>query len=370
MRFTNLGLQMRAAVESRRLVQLDGINANRVVAVAWAISSLLAGLAGRAPGPQFAQLQSENYITLMVAAIAAAAWGVLRSMPIAASVASCIWAWSSSRPRATCRPAASSTTRCCPVLPMIVLVAALLFVPGMRSLDDTKDPLASVDPPTPPTAATSRAPTDGQDHPGRCGTSFWSASSSRCSPGCPLTWEGVFNQGLAFSIIFLSITLITGMGGQLSLAQATLAGVGAFTAGQLASHLGLSLLVGGVVGAALAAVVAVILALFSLRLKGLGLALMTLGRGARLRRGRVLRRRPINGGQSGLSLQSQVGGTGHLQPQRARAVHRRAWWCWCCVTLAILQIRKGTIGQYLGAMRGSETAAAAGLASTSPGSAS
>ena len=32
LRFTSLGLQMRAAVESRRLVQLDGINGNGVVA--------------------------------------------------------------------------------------------------------------------------------------------------------------------------------------------------------------------------------------------------------------------------------------------------------------------------------------------------
>ena len=65
----------------------------------------------------------------------------------------------------------------------------------------------------------------------------------------PTTWENVFNPGLAFSTIFLSITLITGMGGQLSLAQATLAGVGAFTAAQLANHLGLNFLVGGLVGA-------------------------------------------------------------------------------------------------------------------------
>ena len=83
MRFTNLGLQMRGAVESRRLVQLDGVNAGGVVALAWAISSLLAGLAGVLLAPNFAQLQSQDYVTLMVAAIAAAAWAVLRSMPIA-----------------------------------------------------------------------------------------------------------------------------------------------------------------------------------------------------------------------------------------------------------------------------------------------
>ncbi len=86
MRFTNLGLQMRGAVESRRLVQLDGVNAGRVVAVAWAISSLMAGLAGVLLAPATGQLQAQDYATLMVAAFAAAAWAVLRSLPIAALV--------------------------------------------------------------------------------------------------------------------------------------------------------------------------------------------------------------------------------------------------------------------------------------------
>ena len=46
LRYTSLGLQMRGAVESRRLVELDGVNADGVVAVAWIVSSFMAGLAG------------------------------------------------------------------------------------------------------------------------------------------------------------------------------------------------------------------------------------------------------------------------------------------------------------------------------------
>jgi branched-chain amino acid transport system permease protein len=84
MRFTSLGLNMRAAVESRRLVQLDGVNAGRVVSIAWAISSLLAGLAGVLLAPAYPELQAENFITLMVAAIAAAACASLRFLPRAA----------------------------------------------------------------------------------------------------------------------------------------------------------------------------------------------------------------------------------------------------------------------------------------------
>jgi branched-subunit amino acid ABC-type transport system permease component len=158
MRFTSLGLQMRAAVESRRLVQLDGINATRVVGVAWAVSSLLAGLAGVLLAPQFAQLQAENYITLMVTAIAAAAWGVLRSMPVAAGVA-VVMGIVELTAEGYLPTGGFLYASVLPVLPMIVLVAALLLVPGMRTLEEAKDPLASVDPPTPPTAAASRSST-------------------------------------------------------------------------------------------------------------------------------------------------------------------------------------------------------------------
>jgi putative oxidoreductase len=43
------------------------------------------------------------------------------------------------------------------------------------------------------------------------------------------------------------VTLITGMAGQLSLCQATFAGIGAFTAAVFAVHLGFNFLVGGII---------------------------------------------------------------------------------------------------------------------------
>ena len=51
------------------------------------------------------------------------------------------------------------------------------------------------------------------------------------------------------------------MAGQLSLCQATFAGIGAFTAGVFSVHLGLNFLVGGLIGCVVAAIVAVVLAL-------------------------------------------------------------------------------------------------------------
>ena len=275
MRFTPLGLQMRGAVESRRLVQLDGVNAGGVVAVAWVISSFLAGLAGVLLAPNFSQVQAQPFLTLMVAAIAAAACAAFRSMTIAA-VAAVIIGIATFTLQGYLPTQSFLFTSILPSLPFLVLVGALLFHPGMRTLEQATDPLASVDPPLPPLAAAVRTPAMG-----RVISVLWYVLLGlfivSMLTWMPRDWESVLNQGLAFSTLFLSITLITGMGGQLSLAQAGLAGVGAFTAAQLANHLGLSMMVGMLVGAAFAAGVAVVLAVLSLRLRGLGLALMTLG---------------------------------------------------------------------------------------------
>ncbi len=151
----------------------------------------------------------------------------------------------------------------------------------------------------------------------------------------PKTWENVFNAGLVYSVVFLSITLITGMGGQLSLGQATLAGVGAFTAAQLANHLGLNLLLGGLVGAVAAALVAVVLAFASVRLRGLGLALMTIA--AALFFDNTVFPQLTSSNGAALNVKSEVGRPGHHQPQRPRllrpghggpaGLHRR-WSTW------------------------------------------
>jgi branched-subunit amino acid ABC-type transport system permease component len=353
MRFTPLGLQMRGAVESRRLVQLDGINAGRVIASAWAISSFMAGLAGVLLAPIYGQLVADDYATLLVAAIAAAAWGVLRSMPIAVLVGILMGVLDTVLqgylPASSVWSSAVFTS-----LPFVVLVAALVFVPGLRKLDQTKDPLASVDPPPPPTIAKLRAP-----EMDRIIRVAWyvllGAFVVSMLTWMPKTWENVFNSGIAFSTIFLSITLITGMGGQLSLCQATLAGVGAFTAAQIANHLGFSLLVGGIIGAAAAAAVAIVLALLSVRLRGLGLALMTLA--AALFFDSAVFPQITNSNGSPLSIESKWVGLGILNPN-GHAYFVMAMIVMVICIFGVLLLRRGTYGRFLTAMRGSETAAA------------
>ncbi len=196
MRFSSLGLRMRGAVESRRLIELDGVNAGRVVATAWMISGLMAGLAGVLLAPIYGELQFSDYAALMVAAFAAAAWAVLRSMPIAALVGIGMGVLATTLqgylPVSSVWSSAVLTS-----LPFIVLVAALLVVPGLRTLDSTKDPMSSVDPPTPPSAVSVRAPQ--LERFSRIG---WyvllGAFVVSMLTWLPTTWENVFNAGIVY----------------------------------------------------------------------------------------------------------------------------------------------------------------------------
>src|SRR5205085_11636743 len=80
-------------------------------------------------------------------------------------------------------------------------------------------------------------------------------------------------QGIVFAIIMLSLVLLTGYAGQVSLAQMTFVGIGAFSMGKF---FGGDSLWGIVLAAVLAGAIGALAALPALRLQGLYLALSTL----------------------------------------------------------------------------------------------
>ena len=174
----------------------------------------------------------------------------------------------------------------------------------------------------------------------------------------PVTWETVFNNGLTLSIILLSVTLITGMAGQLSLCQATFAGIGAFTAARVGRS------TSGSTCSSVASSAASSrpswpwsLALLSLRLRGLGLALMTLA-AALLFDNTAFNDISVTGGVQGTSLQSKWLGTSAFFNFDGHAMFLLAMGVLIVAVVVVLQVRKGTVGRNLAAMRGSETATA------------
>jgi branched-chain amino acid transport system permease protein len=352
LRFTTIGLRMRAVVESRRLVQLEGINAGWVAAWAWMLSSLLAGLAGVMLSPIYAVMDSYNFTTLVVAAIAAAAFGALRSIPLAL-VGGIVLGVGQDVLGGYLPSGTVLANGLRPAFPFVVLVILLLVHPGMRRLEARTDPLANVDPPPPPSAATLRDPR--LERLMRIGfRAFVVVFLVSCVTWVPGNWVFYLAFGLVLSTIFLSITLLTGMGGQLSLCQATFAGVGAFAAGQLASHFGLPVLLGAFIGGLMAAAIGVLVALPALRLSGLAVTIVTLAF-ALLADNVAFQYSWAGGVAQGVSVPRPKIGPIDFSSDRAFLVLAFVF----VVVGAILVnlVRKGTVGRYLDAMRGSEVAA-------------
>ena len=351
-RSSALGLRMRAVVESPRMTELAGIRADRVGTFAWMLSSLLAGLAGVLLAPIYAALDPSYFTALLVAAIAAAAVGGFASLPLTlvggvalGVVQEVIGGY---LPSGT---VLSSGLR--PAFPFAVLAVLLVARRSFRPAGQLGDPLAACDPPP----ASLKPPAHMTEV----------ALGSRAFTGLlvavfivitlvlvPGNWEFALTQGLVFAIIFLSITLLTGMSGQISLCQASFAAVGAFTAGQLATHFGTALLLGVVAGGVLAGIVGFVVAVPSLRLGGIALALLTLS--FALLGDNVLFQYPWSGnGATGLSVPRPTIGAVNFAGSGA--------FFWLALVVLVVAaglvwlLQRGSVGGQLGALRASEVGA-------------
>ena len=361
-RWTGIGLEMRAVVESRRLAQLQGVDAPRVAAGAWALSSLLAGLAGVLMLPLSAELIPTDplqFTTLLVAGLTAAALASMRSVPLALLAA--VGLGVTENVIRGYLPSGVLAQAVVPAFPFVVLVATLLFNPGLRSLEHSTDPLSSVDPPPAPPAMTLRDPR--LVAPMRWGWRLLLAafvvSSLTWVPGF---WVTSLTEGLVLSIVFLSITLITGMSGQLSLAQATFAGIGAFAAGQLATHLGMSVLVGALVGAVMAAAAGGLIAVLAMRMSGLLLTLVTLAF-ALFADQFLFQYSWSGGGLTGVVVPRPKIGPLDFGADRSFLVLALVVLA-VCMGLVVL-VQRGTTGRFLAAMRGSPVGASSvGISTT------
>jgi len=353
-RSTPFGLQMRGAVESPRLLQLEGVPADRVSAGAWMLSSFLAGLAGVLLAPHYPTVQSNDYAILLVAAVAASALGGLASIPLA--LAGGLGLGVVGGLGAGYFPASSIWhTGLLPAVPFLVLAVLLVGLPSLRDLDSSNDPLSAVDPPPPAPITATRSPAiDRVVRTG--GRTLLLVGVVSVLTWVPGNWTFVLTTGLVYSVIFLSITLVTGMGGQLSLCQATFAGVGAFAAAQLALHAGLPILLGAVVGAAAAMVIGALAALPALRLRGLPLALLTLSL-ALLADNVVFPTSAIGGPTTGLTVPRPEIGPINLATESTKAFFVLAFVVLVLCALAVRRFQRGTLGRFLAAMRTSPLAA-------------
>ena len=362
-RFTAIGLQMRAVVESPRMTELNGIRADRVSAFAWALSSLFAGLAGVLMAPRFNTLAAPDFFHLVVVAIAAAAIGRLVSLPRALlgglGLGILIALVDTFLPRVAedhswLRPIQDNVT---PAMPFVVLFALLVGWPALRSAREQADPLAGVDPPPPSPAARTRSPALTRIT-RAFAVAFFGVTGFVVFTQADASWLFLVTQAVILATIFLSITVITGFAGQISLCQGTFAAIGGFSVFQLADRYGTSVLTAALVGAAIAAAVAAVLALPVLRLGGVWVAIATLAF-AFFFDAVIVKLSFVGGGGTSLLQGTRVPrptlGPWDLADDKQFLV--LALVVFAVVSLAVIRVREGTVGRTLRALRASEVAA-------------
>lgn len=263
LRHTRLGLRLRAAVDNRGLVELRGVDADRLSSIAWMLASGLAGLAGVLATPLLG-LSAHDYTLFLFVSATAAVLGRFASVPLAFAgglalgvLQNLVAGYASFADRITGFRTA---------VPFLILFAGLLILTRRRR--------------TAGVAAADAPPVDylaGMGWWRRWGP--WAVGAALLATAFYTVttpfWSGILAQGLAISLVFLSFTVVTGLGAMVSLAQATFVTGAALVAGVLMSH-GWPFWAAALVGTAGAALLGALVALPALRLGGRSLALATL----------------------------------------------------------------------------------------------
>ena len=251
---TLLGIAMRAVVDDRELAAVYGARPERVAQASWALGTSLAALSGILLAP-LADLQVYTMTLLIINAFAAALAGRLKSIPKAVVAAIVIQLAVGYTGQYV--PAGELLQRLLPSLPMIALFVIVVLTKQDRIVTSG--------------VRSSRAPR----LPGAREAAGWAAAfvvlAAVSAPllGGPTVRH--LNEALASAVILLSLVLVVGYGGQVSLCQLTFAGLSALVMSEV-GHGWLGALVGVVVATA----AGLLVALPTVRLRGLYLALATL----------------------------------------------------------------------------------------------
>ncbi|PWJ04171.1 ABC transporter [Streptomyces sp. NWU49] len=334
-RRTRFGRELRAVVDDRRLAVLGGVDADRVAAAGWAFGSFTAGLTGVLLAP-YVRLDPYGLPLLVMEVVAVAVAARMRAPAVAVAVALGVGVAQSQLTRL--HPSGWGEPLLHAVganLFVVALLIAALALPGVGARDAL------------PRTATARTPAP----PGA-----WLVAGVLFL--LPLGFAGrdlhTAVQVPALGVVLLSLVVVTGRGGQISLGQAAYAGLGAlFTALLAAGRFpGLPRLPEP---AALAAAVVLVAPLGVLTgwpaigRRGLALALATFAVGVGV--SRFVFDQPY--ATSGLSLGRPAG----FDDDRAYYVLELV--LLGCALTAVRALRRGRMGRALAAMRDHESGARA-----------
>ncbi|WP_241384773.1 branched-chain amino acid ABC transporter permease/ATP-binding protein [Rhodococcus sp. CH91] len=347
-RFTRFGIATEAAAESEKGAYLTGLSPDRIAFGNWALSSVVAGLGGILIAPIVA-LNPVAYSMFIVPALAATLVGNFRSIwvTVVAGIAigslqaettnlQAVFDWF---PRAGTAEA----------IPLLLILVFLVFkgrpLPDRGSI--VRQRLGHAPRPerivVPALLAVAVAVV----------ALVFTGGSYRAA----------IITSIIFAVIALSQVVVTGYTGQVSLAQLTLAGVGAYSISVLNTHLGIPFPFAPLIGALFAMVIGIVIGLPALRVRGLPLTVVTLALAVFLE-AFWFRNPQLNGGVAGAPVDTprifgiDLGiGAGEGYPRLAFALMCLA--VLAAAALGVVRLRRSRLGTDMLAVRANERSAAA-----------
>jgi branched-chain amino acid transport system permease protein len=359
LRFTRVGLHVRAMVDTPAMTSLSGVNPSAISVGVWMVAAALAGLAGVLAAPS-SGLTPDGMTTLMASGFAALVAARLRSIPITVAVAMGMGILTDVIQDFL--PVNSSTTNAIltsiPIFVIAVfLIIYLAFSGQVNEAASTGGALDHAIRPQGGTADASKSSASAAVVASRTGWSLYMLGPVIVIGIVALLplllsgyWLTLLGTGFAFAIIFLSFTMVVGEGGMIWLCQASFAAVGAVGTAQLATNHGVNPLAAVLISALIAAPIGLIIGLLTIRLGNLYVALATLTFGL-LADTLIFTRNIFYQEGLGVSLTRP----GFLVSDRSFAYFALA--VFIVISVLVVNLRRSTTGLALAAVRYSEPGA-------------
>jgi sulfate-transporting ATPase len=262
-RWTKFGLATSSVAESRRASAAIGLSSDKIAAANWALGSALGVLAAVLTASIVSVLQVESMTLIVIPAFAAALIGSFRSFWLTLLGGAIIGILNSEGAYLQIRFPDWPLDGWADSVPFVVII--LVMVVRGRGL-----PLRSETILKPPRIGT------GEVRPVALVVAFGAAAFIAWYLLSPAATDGLI-QSCAVALIVLSVVVITGYAGQLSLAQYAVAGAAGWCAAQLVAHGVLSSTWAWIFVLAAVVPFGIAIGLPALRTRGVNLAVVTLG---------------------------------------------------------------------------------------------
>jgi len=261
---TKFGIRTRGAAENEQYATLLGISADRIAAINWILAGILAGLVGVLAAP-ITGLNPLNMTLFIIPALGAALVARFQSFWVAVWVGLGIGAGQSLLQIMEARLDWVPDINLSQGLPLLVIVIAMMargqVLPSRGAVERGRLPMAL------PTRIRPRL------------MIFWLLFTSVVLIWASFEWRQAMINTLIGAVLALSLVVVTGFNGHISLAQLSLAGIAAFMLASLATDAGWPFPLAPLGAAVVATGFGLLIGVPALRVRGASLAIITLAAG-------------------------------------------------------------------------------------------